>query len=129
MVYGSEKYFVFPKKMAYDLVTAIYGKEQLESIKMSKENFDFLVGKTDIVEVLNNKCSGKGFVMITKFKNAIEYINGCQNEFVGITGLDFDGSLIAKTNKELFTKGIANYDTSEYRELSKEDLDEFLLVA
>ena len=124
MVYGHDKFFIFPKKLTYELIRAIYGDKQLKSMAFSKEVFDFEVEKFGLLNLLNGRCSGKGFVMITGFENGVEYINGCQNDFIGITGLDLQGKFLAHEKRGMFTKGIASYDTSEYREAMEEELEE-----
>ena len=122
MFYGNNKKFVFPKNSAYDLIKAINGKYNVNGTEYTKENFDFELKffKMDIIAVLNSRLKGKGFIMITKFKNPVEYINGCQNEYVGITGMDLDGNLFAKSPKKLFKQGFASYDVDNYSKPPKE---------
>ena len=74
-----------------------------------------------VIQVLESRLKGRAFLMVTKFKNPVEYINGLQNSVVGITCLDLDGKPLAETTKDLFKDGFADIRTNEYSTL--EDLN------
>ena len=124
MYYGHDKKFVFPKEKAYNLIVAINGDKNPNGSTFDKENFNFELKYMDIVKLLKTRLQGRAFVMITDYKNPVEYVNGVQNGFVGLTGLDLDCKLLAKTKKELFKDGIANYDVENYCEPPKDYKEE-----
>lgn len=120
MYYGNGKKYVFKKESAYNLICAINGKQNPNGSCFIKDVFDFeLKYMSNIINVLNNRLKGRAFVLITKSKNPVEYINAVQNEVIGITGLDLDGNLIAKSTNELFKDGFANFDVDNYCEPPK----------
>ena len=120
MHYGNGKKFVFQKDKAFDLICAINGKQNPNGSNFDKETFDFELKYMDILTLLKSRLLGKGFIMVTTFKNPVEYVNGVQNSFVGITGLDLDGKPFAKSTEAMFKDGFANYDVDNYSEPPKD---------
>ena len=129
MHYGNNKKFIFPKEKAYELICAIQGKQNINGSEFTRKNFNFEQKYINLIDILNARLKGRVVVMVTQFKNAVEYINGIQNAVVGITGLDnFGCKPIATTEEELFKDGFANYDSQDYctppEEAEKENDDE-----
>ena len=114
MYYGGEKKFIFKKDKAYELICAINGKQNSSGSVYTKSSFEFELKFTDILTILNSRLLGRGFLMITKCKDLAEYDSNIQNSFVGITGLDLEGKIIAKSTTELFRDGFANENVDNY---------------
>lgn len=111
MFYGGEKEYVFHKENAYDLVKAICGKPYFDDFDLTKEKFNTYVEHHGLMQVMKYYLCGRGFVMVTNFKNYLEYSNGGQNRIVGITGMDLNGNLFAQSEEELFS------DQATYEEM------------
>ena len=110
------------KNKAYDLVCAIIGNKnpngsnfKRKDLKLEEKYFNI-----DILKALDMRLKGRAFVMVTKFRNNVEYINGVQNKLIGITGLDLDCKMLANSENTLFKEGFADYSVENYCEPPKE---------
>ena len=125
MFYGHGKKFVFAKEKAYDLICAINGNKNSNGSTFDKDCFNFELKYMNILELLESRLQGRAFMMITNFKNPVEYDNKIQNGLIGLTGLDLDCKPFAKTTNELFKDGFANYDVESYCTPPKEYKEAF----
>ena len=122
MNYGYDKLFIFPKEKSYELVCAILDETVRKDLKLDRQKFKFEAKFFGLTETLDNYLKGKGFIMISKFRSSLEYINNIQNEFVGLTGMNLQGKFIAKNLDELFKDGFCDIKTYKYSEFKKEYL-------
>ena len=114
--------YVFPKDKAYDLICAVVGDKNVNGSKFERKDLELeqKFFDIDIVKALDMRLKGRALVMVTKFRNDVEYINGVQNELVGITGLNLDCKMFANSEKSLFKEGFADFSVNNYCEPPKE---------
>lgn len=76
----------------------VYGFEEIKDLDKPSQS-------TGLIAL---KYGYEGFVMITNFKENLEYINARQNGVIGITGMDINGDLIANNLSELFRDSLTD---------------------
>ena len=75
-----------------DLIKAIIPAEEIEYRGITAEKVEKAL-QEDGVSVLNYLLGGRAMILITDFKNYMEYTNGGQNHIKKITGLNIDGKM------------------------------------
>ena len=129
MTYGKNKYYIFQKDKAFELIRAICGPKNPNGSEFDKDCFECDLKLMGLMKLLDSRLTGRAMLIFTKFKNPAEYVNGLQNSVVGVTGLDLDGTPFAKTKKELFKYGFADGRVFEYctaEDFEKMEEDEHL---
>ena len=122
LVYGGGSGIVFHKDKSYDLMKAIYGEEYLVSkLGITKKKFDEYVEDRGLLNILNGNLIGRGFVVVTGFREYYEYTNAAHNSYIGITGMGLDGELYAKDTDELFTDKATYDEMYNYKSTQKDD--------
>ena len=128
MTYGNNKYYVFEKDKAFELICAICGTKNSNGSTFSREYFESELDKMGLLQLLESKLTGRSMIMITKYRHLSEYTNGLQNAVVGITGLNLDGKPIAHTKNELFKNGFADgriVDYSTIEDIEKKEAEKY----
>jgi len=112
--YGCGKKYVFHADQAFKLIKAVYGVEMLLEMKLTEKRFNENVEKDGLIECLNVYLKGRGMVMVTDFKNYLEYFNGGQNAVVGITSIDLNGAYHSLEDNGMFTDQATYEEMYEY---------------